>query len=415
MADEPVVKLEYTEGCGDCGKRRVDLPSPLPILGDDFDWDMRDYDGYRLFMLEELAARYPERPNWTPADMEVVLVETLAVVLDQLSDMNDRIQAESFLQTARKPDTVRRLLEMIGYDPKLHIERSMLARIKDQTEMENYPHVQVSNQELESLWSYYPHLMLEAKQKGPRSIHQQRRMVTLKDYRSQLSGHPLVLNVDAYSRWSGSWNTHFVVLRLINNLALDEPLSKQKIVPHAENIEQQEEQFECFKKELNNYYQEQEIEGSEVPDVEGRITRFLIQDIIKRQRMIGQEVLLQDAALVGIVLSISISIAGDYFRSEIDHAVHAVLLDPNDGFFAPGYLQFGEDVVASDIIEVLMGLDGIESVCINRMKRIGSIFADQSGIGRIVLQGHEVAVLEDDVTVPENGLLKLKLHGGKPG
>lgn len=416
MADKPVINLKYTEeGCGDCGNRRVELPAPLPGVGDDFDWDVRDYDGYRLFMLEELTARYPERPNWTPADMEVVLVEALAVILDQLFDMNDRIQAETFLQTARKPDTVRRLLEMIGYDPKLHIERSMLARIKDQTEMEHYPDIEVSNQELGSLWSYYPHLMEEAKQKGPRSIHQQRRMVTLEDYRNQLTGHPLVLDVDAYSRWGGSWHTHFVVLRLINNLTLDEPLNKQKIFPHAENAEQQDELFERFNKNMINYYQEQEIAGNEVPDIDDRSSRFLIQEIIKRQRMTGQEVLLQDATLVGIVLSLSLRLADNFYRSEIDHAVHAVLLDKNDGFFAPGYLQFGEDVVASDIIEMLMALDGIESVCINRMKRIGSIYADQSGIGRIVLQGYEIAVLEDDVMVPEHGSLRLTLHGGKPG
>ena len=56
MADEPEVKLVYSEGCGDCGQRRVELPAPLPELGDDFDWDVRDYDGYRLFMLEQWPA-----------------------------------------------------------------------------------------------------------------------------------------------------------------------------------------------------------------------------------------------------------------------------------------------------------------------------------------------------------------------
>ena len=37
MADEPQVKLSYTEGCGDCGNRSVELPAPLPEIGDDFD------------------------------------------------------------------------------------------------------------------------------------------------------------------------------------------------------------------------------------------------------------------------------------------------------------------------------------------------------------------------------------------
>ncbi|MEN8177719.1 MAG: hypothetical protein ABFS39_03785 [Pseudomonadota bacterium] len=393
MADEPQVKLIYTEGCGDCGERRVKLPAPLPEIGDDFDWDVRDYDGFRLFMLEELAARFPERRNWTPADMEVVLVETLSVVLDQLSDMQDRIQAEAFLETARRPDTVRRLLEMIGYKPLLHAGEEVS-----------------TNQELEKLWRYYPHLMEEAKRKGPESIHQQHRMVTEEDYRNQLLPHPLVLDADAYSDWSGSWHSHFVVVRLINNLVLDEALTQEKIAGDGSDAV---DAFARFETELAAYYQDQEI--SQLPGIEGKTSRTLLQDVIKRQRMVGQEVLLQDATLVGIVLSISVRIAGDYFRSEIQDALREALVDQSDGFFAPGYLQFGEDVVASDLIEVLMALDGVESICINRLKRIGSIYTDQSGSGRIVLEGHEVAVLEDDVTLPERGSLRIVLHGGKPG
>ncbi|MDJ0807038.1 MAG: hypothetical protein QNJ78_09415 [Gammaproteobacteria bacterium] len=355
---------------------------------------MRDYDGFRLFMLEELAARFPERRNWTPADMEVVLLEALAVVLDQLSDMQDRIQAEAYLETARRPDTVHRLLEMIGYRALLHTDQAG------------------TDQELEQLWRYYPHLMEEAKRKGPESIQQQLRMVTEEDYRNQLLPHPLVLDVDAYSDWSGAWHSHFVVVRLINNLELDETLTQAKIAGDAEDPV---DAYARFQAELQSYYQDQEIPQDLLPAIEGSSARTLLKQVIERQRMVGQEVMLRDATLVGIVLAISVRIAGDYYRSEIQDAVREALVDPSDGFFAPGHLQFGEDVVASDLIEVLMALDGVESVCINRMKRIGSIYTDQSGSGRIVLEGHEVAVLEDDVTLPERGSLRIVLHGGKPG
>ena len=117
MADlrEPVLKF-VAGGCPDCGERGVTLPRPLPAVGDDFDWRARDYDGLRRSMLEELAARFPERRRWTPGDMEVVLVELLAAALDQLSDMSDRVAAEACLDTARNPRSVRRLLELTGYD-----------------------------------------------------------------------------------------------------------------------------------------------------------------------------------------------------------------------------------------------------------------------------------------------------------
>jgi len=391
MAQQPAVGLDYIEGCGDCGERRVELPAPLPSLGDDFDWDIRDYDGFRLFMLEELAARFPERRNWTPADLEVVLVEALSVVLDQLADMQDRVQAEAFLETARRPDSVRRLLGMIGYDALGRSDRAATAT------------------ELEQLWRHYPHLMEEARRAGPESIQQQQRMVTEADYRNQLLPHPLVLEVDAYSRWSGSWHSHRVVVRLINNLGLDEKLTREKIVGDALDGT---EAYQRFLAQLQAYCLDQELPQ---PSIEGNTPRSLLHQVIERQRMVGQEVLLRDATLVGIVLAVSVRIAGDHYRSEIQDAVRETMVDPNDGFFAPGGLGFGEDLVASDLIEVLLALDGVESVCINRMKRIGNIYSDQSGSGRIELQGHEVAVLEDDVAKPLRGSLRIELHGGKAG
>jgi len=84
-------------------------------VGDDFDWLTRDYDGFRLFMMEELSARIPSALGG-PLDFEVVLVEVLAAVLDQLSDRLDRVAAEAYLETARRPESVRRLLQYIGYD-----------------------------------------------------------------------------------------------------------------------------------------------------------------------------------------------------------------------------------------------------------------------------------------------------------
>ena len=54
MAEEPQVLLDFPGGCPDCGDRQVELPAPLPPVGDDFDWRVRDYDGFRLAMLEEL-------------------------------------------------------------------------------------------------------------------------------------------------------------------------------------------------------------------------------------------------------------------------------------------------------------------------------------------------------------------------
>ena len=117
MAELPRPTLRFDRGSPDPGHRSVELPVELPQVGDDFDWLQRDFDSYRDAMLEELAIRFPERNRWAVADLEVVLLETLAASLDQLSDMADRIDAEASLETARRPESVLSWLRFVGIRP----------------------------------------------------------------------------------------------------------------------------------------------------------------------------------------------------------------------------------------------------------------------------------------------------------
>ena len=158
MADSPPVRLHFHGTCPDCGIREVQLPAPLPAAGDDFDWLVRDYDGFRMFMLEELAERFPERRRWTPADLEVVLIEVMATILDYLSDMADRVAAEAYLETAGRPETVRQLLNFIGYDTVA------VARAKDQIAGPLQGNDAVKA--LEDYWRGHPHAMEQAKREG---------------------------------------------------------------------------------------------------------------------------------------------------------------------------------------------------------------------------------------------------------
>jgi len=131
--------------------------------------------------------------------------------------------------------------------------------------------------------------------------------------------------------------------------------------------------------------------------------------------MAGQEVCLHDAEWNGINLSLSVRIASHYFQSEVRRAVFEALGTEFNGFFAPGRLQFGEDLHASDVIETVMALDGVEAVCLNRFKRVGKRYADQSDAGRIQLDGLEIAVCDNNAQRPERGLLRIVVHGGRRG
>lgn len=391
MAETPVPELKFEGSCPDCGVRQVDLPKPLPKVGDDFDWRVRDYDGFRLFMLEELAARYPERTRWTSADMEVVLVEQLAALLDQLSDTLDRVANEAYLETAHRPDSVRRLLGMIGYDAV------QLAKAHGQIDATETDPVQL-NALLERYWFGNPQAMEQARRAGPRAIFTQHRMVTLEDYANRLEDHPLVLRATSWQEWSGSWFTVRVAVINWRNAQLDDlglsfpaRLQDEVEVFHAER-------------------------GLCSPDwgVAPSI-RSILRPYLDAYRMAGQEVILQDAVPVGVTMSLSIRIKADYFQSEIRHSVQQALGTEAGGLFEPGRLRFGEDLHAGDIIQTLMALDGVAHVCLNRFKRIGSQYADQSESGRIELDGLEVAVCDNDPVHPERGYYRLVLHGGRHG
>ena len=397
MADTPQPDLVFEDGCPDCGHRGVKLPLPLPDPGDDFDWRVRDYDGFRLFMLEELLARYPERTRWTPADMEVVLVETLAVVLDQLSDMLDRVSAEAFLETARRPESVRRLLQMIGYDA--------LALSGIDYDQDNRLSVAQAQEQLERLWQRKPRLMELAREAGPQAIHTQKRMVTEADYAQRLEDHPLVLRAHAWRDWSGSWMTLRVAVVLQGNRQLDAQLTPVAGQGAAE--------LSMLKKRIVAFHRQHELDlaGWESDPA----LRSILRPYLDAYRMTGQEVLLQNAVPVGIHIALSVRVVGDYFQSEIRHSVEQALGRDLGGFFEPGRLAFGEDLHASDVFETVMALDGVEAVCLNRFKRVGRRYPDQSDAGRILLEGLEIAVCDNDPQHPERGVLRLTLHGGRKG
>ena len=392
MAETPEIKLHFRGSCPDCGVREVILPAALADVGDDFDWLVRDYNGFRIFMLEELAARFPERKRWTPADLEVVLVEVFAAVLDQLSDMADRVATEAYLETARKPETVRQLLEFIGYDAVAN------ARAKDQ--IDDSLEDDEAEKALENYWRTHPNDMDKAKRAGSWEIHTQKRMVTPGDFSVCMKKHPLVVNAHAWSEWSGSWFTMHLALISWENKNLDDndltyPMDmKDKII---------------------NFHQGVDIP---VPDLDGSVQpsiRMILRPYIYAFRMAGQEVIMQDPEYVGIYMSLSVQIGPNHFQSEIRHAIAQVLGHGPGGFFEPGRIGFGEDLYASDVIQALMSLDGVENVCLNRFKRLGGQYPDRAEAGFIPLDGLEVALCNNDTNEPSNGYYRIELHGGRPG
>ncbi len=143
--------------------------------------------------------------------------------------------------------------------------------------------------------------------------------------------------------------------------------------------------------------------------------RTLLRPYVDAYRMTGQEVLLEDAVPAPITMSLSILIGERFFRSEVRRAVQDALSTSPGGFFEPGRLQFGEDLYAADVFQAVMAVEGVENVCLNRFKRVGSQFGDQTASAVIALDGLEIAVCENDPRRPDRGFYRLELHGGRAG
>ncbi|MGD8834683.1 MAG: hypothetical protein PVJ19_07075, partial [Desulfobacteraceae bacterium] len=166
---------------------------------------------------------------------------------------------------------------------------------------------------------------------------------------------------------------------------------------------------------INRFHRQQGLRKIDWQRTPNPSIRTILRILLDQYRMVGQEVVLEGAVFVGIVMSLSISVKPNYFQSEVRQAVAYALGRGPEGFFRPGRLDFGEDLYASDIFETLMKLEGVENVCLNRFKRVGRQFPDQTAKGFIVLSGLEVAVCDNRPAAPQRGYYHLKLYGGRRG
>jgi len=391
VADAPTTEVVFPGGAPDPGRRVAHgLPRPLPEIGDDFDWLTRDYDGFRLFMMEELAARVPERQRWTPADLETVLVEALAAVLDQLSDRADRVAAEAYLPTARRPESVRRLLQYIGYDA-VHVALAA-GDVKPDPNRD-------SAAVLDAAWLANPPMMEAARAAGVRAIHDQNRMVTADDHGHQLELHPAVQRAGGVAEWGGAWS----VVKVGVLPVVDRPIDEKWSADDRASLQAAVDAVHIAR---------------DVPPVvwnADTTTRSVLTPYVERLRMVGQPVLIEDAVRVGIMMALSVRVRDNHFQSEVRDAIDQALGTGHGGFFAPERIKFGDVLHLSDVVQTLMAVDGVEVASVNRFKRVGQRWPDQVVAGRIVLHGIEFASCDNDHARPERGYYSLVLHGGRIG
>ena len=206
----------------------------------------------------------------------------------------------------------------------------------------------------------------------------QDRAVTEADYAAVAERHELVRRAVARFRWTGSWHTVFISI---------DPAGRQGLEPAAATS---------------------------------------IAAFVERFTQAGYDLEIVPPHYVPLALTLEICVDPEHFRSDVERAVRATLtsgLGPHGrlGFFHPDNFTFGQPLYLSRLYAAVADVDGVNSVVATRFGRLGDDEPDSGGAiteqnlgqGEIPIGPLEIARLDDDPDFPENGLLRLRMEGGK--
>ena len=299
MAELPAPTLSFPGIPPDVGQRTAHPPDPLPPVGDDFDWQLRDLRQFQhvhaggargaLFRTGALGPRLTSNSSSPRRSRRC---------FDQLSDMLDRVSSEAYLETARRPESVRRLLSMIGYDAVVAASRRS-----------NQEHDSLAPQDvLERYWLANPSALGAARRAGPPAVRTQRRMVSLSDYAAQLEHHPLV-------RRAGAWSPG------VARGPRPHPhprLAGLRPRPDRNRLRRIEVDVKDFHQAL----------GLPLPPLSAAAPppiREVLNPYLDAYRMAGQEVTLETATRVPLQIALTVGMSDNYFHSEMRLAVAQAL------------------------------------------------------------------------------------------
>jgi len=110
------VTFSFKAGCPspvDCSPASCCPDDPFPAP--DIHYTARDYDGFRQAMLDRLSVLLPDWTETHAADPGIALVEALAFAADRASYLQDAVNTEAYIGTARSRISLRRHARLVDY------------------------------------------------------------------------------------------------------------------------------------------------------------------------------------------------------------------------------------------------------------------------------------------------------------
>jgi hypothetical protein len=243
----------------------------------------------------------------------------------------------------------------------------------------NWPNITGARNPLAAWGGIDPEPVEQVQQLAPAAFHaEQFRAVIEADYARAATKHPEVARAVATFRWTGSWHTVFITI---------DPLGRT--------------------------------------DVDAALERR-VRNWVTRYTLAGYDLEIDPPIFVPLEIEIDVCVAPTHFRAHVEEAVLAVLSsrrlpDGSRGFFHPDAFTFGQPLYASRLYAAVEAVDGVDSAVIRRFIRRTTSDPDPNRpatrknlkrsylpVGRL-----EIIRLDNDPSLPENGVLRLNMLGGK--
>jgi hypothetical protein len=132
------------------------------------------------------------------------------------------------------------------------------------------------------------------------------------------------------------------------------------------------------------------------------------------KRRMGHDLSVSAARYVALDLEIIVCVLPHHARADVLRALRlAFSASSAGGYFNPDNLVFGGGVRLSSIIASAQAVEGVETVKVSKLERLG--FPDKAALGSGILKmgAQEIAQLDSDPDFPENGRYTLTLRGGR--
>lgn len=151
--------------------------------------------------------------------------------------------------------------------------------------------------------------------------------------------------------------------------------------------------------------------------VDAKLLWQIHRDLLTYRR-VGHDLVVVPAQYVPLDVAMTVDVAPDYFQAHVRKALlnvfsNRALPGGRKGFFHPDNLSFGDGIYLSGLMAAAQAVQGVRSVKLTKLERLFAGPNHELEDGILPIGPLEVARLDNDPNIPENGKLVLILRGGQ--